>query len=225
MQFNIPTLLTLFRVILIPFFVLAFYLPFSWAPFACALIFFVAAVTDWFDGYLARRWNQSTRFGAFLDPVADKVMVAIAMVLVAEHYHTWWVTLPAATMIAREIIISALREWMAELGKRSSVAVSWIGKVKTTAQMAALVWMLWRPNIWVEWAGIGLFLVAAVLTLWSMLQYLNAARGICLISDRFGAIFSKQHKVLKNIVDSLRQVSRMHRIERQHSLADDNKIN
>ena len=134
MQFNIPTLLTLFRVILIPFFVLAFYLPFSWAPFACALIFFVAAVTDWFDGFLARRWNQSTRFGAFLDPVADKVMVAIAMVLVAEHYHTWWVTLPAATMIAREIIISALREWMAELGKRSSVAVSWIGKVKTTAQ-------------------------------------------------------------------------------------------
>ncbi|AKK79773.1 MULTISPECIES: CDP-diacylglycerol--glycerol-3-phosphate 3-phosphatidyltransferase [Klebsiella] len=177
MRFNIPTLLTLFRVILIPFFVLAFYLPFSWAPFVCALIFFVAAVTDWFDGYLARRWNQSTRFGAFLDPVADKVMVAIAMVLVAEHYHTWWVTLPAATMIAREIIISALREWMAELGKRSSVAVSWIGKVKTTAQMAALVWMLWRPNVWVEWAGIVLFMVAAVLTLWSMLQYLNAARG------------------------------------------------
>lgn len=137
----------------------------------------MAAVTDWFDGYLARRWNQSTRFGAFLDPVADKVMVAIAMVLVAEHYHTWWVTLPAATMIGREIIISALREWMAELGKRSSVAVSWIGKVKTTAQMASLVWMLWRPNALVEWAGIGLLWVAAVLTLWSMLQYLNAARG------------------------------------------------
>ena len=121
MQFNIPTLLTLFRVILIPFFVLAFYLPFSWAPFACALIFFVAAVTDWFDGFLARRWNQSTRFGAFLDPVADKVMVAIAMVLVAEHYHTWWVTLPAATMIAREIIISALREWMAETQQRGGL--------------------------------------------------------------------------------------------------------
>lgn len=126
MQYNIPTLLTLFRVILIPFFVLAFYLPVVWSPFACALIFFIAAITDWFDGYLARRWNQSTRFGAFLDPVADKVMVAIAMVLVAEHYHTWWVTLPAATMITREIIISALREWMAELGKRSSVAVSWV---------------------------------------------------------------------------------------------------
>ena len=177
MKYNIPIFLTILRVILIPFFVLAFYLPIPSAPFITTLIFFIAGVTDWFDGYLARRWNQSTRFGAFLDPVADKVMVAIAMVLVAEHYHTWWVTLPAATMIAREIIISALREWMAELGKRSSVAVSWIGKVKTTAQMTALVWMLWRPNMWVEWAGIALFLVAAVLTLWSMLQYLNAARG------------------------------------------------
>ncbi len=82
--------------------------------------------------------------------------MAIAMVLVTEHYHSWWVTYPAATMIAREIIISALREWMAELGKRSSVAVSWIGKVKTTAQMVALAWLLWRPNIWVEYAGIKL---------------------------------------------------------------------
>lgn len=177
MRFNIPTLLTLFRVILIPFFVVAFYLPFIWAPFACALIFFLAAITDWFDGFLARLWNQSTRFGAFLDPVADKVMVATALVLVAEHYHSWWVTLPAATMIAREIIISALREWMAEIGKRSSVAVSWVGKVKTTAQMMALIGMLWRPNLWVEYAGIALLFVATILTFWSMFQYLNAARG------------------------------------------------
>lgn len=177
MRLNIPTLLTLFRVMLIPFFVLAFYLPFRQAPFLCALIFCIAAITDWFDGFLARRWNQSTRFGAFLDPVADKVMVATAMVLVAEYYHSWWVTLPAATMIAREIIISALREWMAELGKRGSVAVSWIGKVKTTAQMVALVWLLWRPWPWLEYAGITLFFIAAVLTLWSMLQYLKAAWG------------------------------------------------
>lgn len=177
MRFNIPTLLTLFRIILIPFFVLAFYLPFPWAPFACAFIFWFAAITDWFDGFLARRWNQSTRFGAFLDPVADKVMVAIAMVLVVEHYHSWWVTLPAAIMIGREIIISALREWMAELGKRSSVAVSWIGKVKTTAQMLALIALLWRPNLWLEYTGIVLFFVAAGLTMWSMVQYLNAARG------------------------------------------------
>ncbi|MEI9568765.1 CDP-diacylglycerol--glycerol-3-phosphate 3-phosphatidyltransferase [Atlantibacter hermannii] len=177
MRINIPTLLTLFRVVLIPFFVLAFYLPFSWAPFVCAVIFLIAAVTDWFDGYLARRWNQSTRFGAFLDPVADKVLVGIAMVLVVEHYHSWWITLPAATMIAREIIISALREWMAEIGKRARVAVSWIGKVKTTAQMVALIGLLWRPNIWIEYAGIALFFVAAVLTFWSMFQYLHAARG------------------------------------------------
>ncbi|BCQ39036.1 CDP-diacylglycerol--glycerol-3-phosphate 3-phosphatidyltransferase [Erwinia rhapontici] len=177
MPFNIPTLLTLFRVVLIPFFVLAFYLPFQWAPLASALIFIFAAVTDWFDGYLARRWKQTTQFGAFLDPVADKVMVAIALVLVAEYFHSWWITLPAATMIAREIIISALREWMAEIGKRSSVAVSWIGKVKTTAQMLSLFALLWRPNSIVEGVGVAALYIAAVLTFWSMFQYLSAARG------------------------------------------------
>lgn len=177
MHFNIPTLLTLLRVVLIPFFVLAFYLPFEWAPLVCALIFIVAAITDWFDGWLARRWKQTTRFGAFLDPVADKVMVAIALVLVAGHFHEWWITLPAATMIAREIIISALREWMAEIGKRSSVAVSWIGKVKTTAQMLALFALLWRPDRLVEGIGVAALYVAAVLTFWSMYQYLSAARG------------------------------------------------
>ncbi|WP_075181131.1 CDP-diacylglycerol--glycerol-3-phosphate 3-phosphatidyltransferase [Pantoea sp. 1.19] len=176
MRLNIPTCLTLFRVVLIPFFVLAFYLPFHWAPMACALIFVFAAITDWFDGFLARRLKQTTRFGAFLDPVADKVMVAIALVLVAEHFHAWWITLPAATMIAREIIISALREWMAEIGKRSSVAVSWIGKVKTTAQMLALVALLWRPDALVEGVGIAALYFAAVLTFWSMFQYLSAAR-------------------------------------------------
>jgi CDP-diacylglycerol---glycerol-3-phosphate 3-phosphatidyltransferase len=177
MRLNIPTLLTLFRVILIPFFVVAFYLPFVWAPLACALIFVFAAVTDWFDGFLARRWKQTTRFGAFLDPVADKVMVATALVLVTEHYHVWWITLPAATMIAREIIISALREWMAEIGKRSSVAVSWIGKVKTSAQMLSLVALLWRPDGYVIVAGVIALYIAAVLTFWSMFQYLNAARN------------------------------------------------
>lgn len=177
MRLNIPTLLTLFRVILIPFFVVAFYLPFVWSPLACALIFVFAAVTDWFDGFLARRWKQTTRFGAFLDPVADKVMVATALVLVTEHYHVWWITLPAATMIAREIIISALREWMAEIGKRSSVAVSWIGKVKTSAQMLSLVALLWRPDGYVIVAGVIALYIAAVLTFWSMFQYLNAARN------------------------------------------------
>jgi len=175
MQLNIPTWLTLFRVALIPFFVLAFYLPFTWAPMVCAIIFVLAAITDWFDGLLARRLKQTTRFGAFLDPVADKVMVAVALVLVVDHYHNWWVALPAATMIAREIIISSLREWMAEIGKRSSVAVSWIGKVKTTAQMVSLIGLLWRPERAVEYIAFGLLYIAAVLTFWSMFQYLKAA--------------------------------------------------
>lgn len=176
MQLNIPTWLTLSRVVMVPFFVLVFYLPFVWAPMLCAIIFVFAAVTDWFDGFLARRWKQTTRLGAFLDPVADKVMVAVALVLVVEHYHTWWITLPAATMIAREIIISSLREWMAEIGKRSSVAVSWIGKVKTAAQMLSLVGLLWRPDRSVEYVAFVLLYVATVLTFWSMFQYLKAAR-------------------------------------------------
>lgn len=176
MRFNIPTLITLFRIVLIPFFVLAFYLPMNNAPLICALIFVFAAITDWFDGFLARRLKQTTRFGAFLDPVADKVLVAIALMLVAEHYHVWWISIPAATMIAREIIISALREWMAEIGKRSSVAVSWIGKVKTSAQMFALVALLWRPWLWVEVIGFIALYIAMILTFWSMFQYLYAAR-------------------------------------------------
>lgn len=183
MHFNFPTWLTLFRIILIPFFVLAFYLPYTWSAFACAVLFVIAAITDWFDGFLARRWKQTTRFGAFLDPVADKVIVAIALVLVTEHFHVWWITLPAGTMIAREIIISALREWMAEIGKRSSVAVSWIGKVKTTAQMIALIALLWRPWPWVIWAGVAALYVAAILTFWSMFQYLRAARQDLMDAD------------------------------------------
>ena len=175
MRLNIPTWLTLFRVILIPFFVLAFYLPFSWAPVVSAAIFVIAAMTDWFDGFLARRLKQITRFGAFLDPVADKVMVATALVLVTEYYAVWWITLPAITMIAREIIISSLREWMAEIGKRSSVAVSWIGKFKTTAQMMSLVGLLWRPTPLIENLSIALLYIAAILTFWSMFQYLRAA--------------------------------------------------
>ncbi|MGP4123050.1 MAG: CDP-diacylglycerol--glycerol-3-phosphate 3-phosphatidyltransferase [Sodalis sp. (in: enterobacteria)] len=175
MQLNIPTWLTMFRIVVIPFFILAFYLPFKWAPLSCALIFILAAMTDWFDGFLARRWKQTTRFGEFLDPVADKVMVVTALVLVEEHFHSWWITLPAATMIAREIIISALREWMAEIGKRSSVEVSWIGKMKTTAQMLALVALIWRPDDIVSAIGIVAMYISALLTLLSMFQYLYAS--------------------------------------------------
>lgn len=183
MRLTIPNILSFIRLILIPFFVVTFYLPYSWAPFATALIFFIAGVTDWFDGYLARKLNQTTRFGAFIDPVADKVMVAAAMVLVVEHFHSVWVTIPAVTMIGREIIISALREWMAELGKRSSVAVSWVGKVKTGSQMFALMVLLWHPNEWLVWVGYVALYVAMVLTYWSMYAYLRAAKDDLLNSE------------------------------------------
>ena len=176
MKLNIPIFLTIFRVILIPFFVITFYLPFDWAPFLTTLLFFIAGVTDWLDGYLARKWKQTTRFGAFLDPVADKIMVVAGLVLVVEYNHTFWITIPAIVVISREIIISALREWMAELGSRSKVAVSWLGKVKTTSQMLALGGLLWRYSTAMEIVAVILLYVAAILTIWSMLQYLNAAK-------------------------------------------------
>ncbi|MBC9250983.1 CDP-diacylglycerol--glycerol-3-phosphate 3-phosphatidyltransferase [Pseudomonas alcaligenes] len=174
---NIPNLLTVLRVALIPVFILFFYLPFSWSYLAASAVFALAAVTDWFDGYLARRWEQSTPFGAFLDPVADKLMVAVALVLLVEEHANLWLTLPAAIIIGREIVVSALREWMAELGARAQVAVSNLGKWKTTAQMVALVILLANPPQLTIWVGLGyvLLIVAAGLTLWSMIQYLLAA--------------------------------------------------
>lgn len=174
---NIPNLLTVLRVLLIPVFILLFYLPFSWSYLAASAVFAIAAVTDWFDGYLARRWQQSTPFGAFLDPVADKLMVAVALVLLVEEHHNLWLTLPAATIIGREIVVSALREWMAELGARAHVAVSSLGKWKTAAQMVALVILLANPPLFTFWVAVGYFLLilAAALTLWSMLHYLLAA--------------------------------------------------
>ncbi|MDH4582621.1 CDP-diacylglycerol--glycerol-3-phosphate 3-phosphatidyltransferase [Pseudomonas sp. BN415] len=174
---NIPNLLTVLRVLLIPVFILLFYLPFSWSYLAASAVFAIAAITDWFDGYLARRWQQSTPFGAFLDPVADKLMVAVALVLLVEEHHNLWLSLPAAIIIGREIVVSALREWMAELGARAHVAVSSLGKWKTAAQMLALVILLANPPLFTFWVAIGYFLLilAAALTLWSMLHYLLAA--------------------------------------------------
>ncbi|EKF9792991.1 CDP-diacylglycerol--glycerol-3-phosphate 3-phosphatidyltransferase [Vibrio cholerae] len=176
MRFNIPNLLSLLRLFLIPVFVVTFYLPFEWAPFVTAMVFWVAGFTDWLDGMLARKLGQTSRFGAFIDPVADKVLVATALILITEHYHSIWITIPAVTMIAREIIISALREWMAEIGKRASVAVSWVGKVKTLTQMFALWVLIWRYDDWMIWLGYISIYVATVLTYWSMVQYLAAAK-------------------------------------------------
>jgi CDP-diacylglycerol--glycerol-3-phosphate 3-phosphatidyltransferase len=179
---NIPNALTLLRILLVPVLVLVFYLPFQGHLLVAAGVFAVAAVTDWFDGYLARRLGQMTPFGAFLDPVADKVMVAVALVLLVERHNDLLFTLAACVIIGREIVVSALREWMAELGRRTSVAVSMVGKVKTGFQMVSIVVLLAvdaeRDGSEVLAAGVVLLYVAAALTLWSMWVYLRAAMGV-----------------------------------------------
>lgn len=175
---SIPNIITLIRIGLIPVFVLVFYLPFAWSHIATATIFAIAALTDWLDGYLARKLQQVSALGAFLDPVADKLMVAVALVLLVEAHPTPWLAIPAAIIIGREIAISALREWMAEMGKRGSVAVSIAGKLKTTAQFLAVLLLLYKESIHgfpTTTVGFVLLYGAAVLTLWSMIIYLRAA--------------------------------------------------
>lgn len=175
---NIPNTLTLFRIVLVAVLVVMFYLPYKWSYLASAAVFSIAALTDWFDGYLARKLNQSTALGAFLDPVADKLMVAVALGLLIERFHEWYFTLPALVIIGREIVISALREWMAEIGKRTSVAVSYIGKVKTTVQMVAILLFLMVQNAddkFFYLTGYLALYAATLLTLWSMFIYLKAA--------------------------------------------------
>ncbi len=182
MPFNIPILLTWLRVALIPLVVGVFFLPDDWLSIderglAATIVFVVAAVTDWFDGYLARRWNQTSAFGAFLDPVADKLMVAGALLLLVQLDRTNAVI--AFIIIGREIAISALREWMAQIGASKSVAVSSLGKVKTAAQMIAIPLLLYNERIFgmIPSLLIGQLLLdaAAVLTLWSMFYYLRKA--------------------------------------------------
>ncbi|WP_237064889.1 CDP-diacylglycerol--glycerol-3-phosphate 3-phosphatidyltransferase [Microbulbifer guangxiensis] len=182
--------LTLLRVALIPVFVLVFYLPYKWSYFASAIIFSAAAITDWLDGYLARKLDQSTPFGAFLDPVADKLMVATALVLLVGLHQNAWFTIAAAIIIGREIAVSGLREWMAELGKRSSVAVSFVGKIKTTAQMAAIIVLLAfdvRDYPIMETIGYILLYLAATLTLYTMVMYLRAAWPDLTADDNSGS--------------------------------------
>jgi CDP-diacylglycerol--glycerol-3-phosphate 3-phosphatidyltransferase/cardiolipin synthase len=181
MYFNVPIALTWLRIILIPLFVGVYYLPESWLSmpaknWLAMSIFAVAAITDWADGWLARRWGQTSAFGAFLDPVADKLMVVAALIVL-----TWldradaWLSM---IIIGREIAISALREWMAQLGKSKSVAVAFIGKVKTVAQITAIIALLlhtaFLPRFTPLLGTVALW-VAAILTLWSMLHYLRLA--------------------------------------------------
>lgn len=182
MPFNIPILLTWLRVALIPLVVGVFYLPDTWISLfdkgvASTCVFVVAAVTDWFDGFLARRWNETSAFGAFLDPVADKLMVAGALLVLVQLDRVNAAV--AFIIIGREIAISALREWMAQLGASKSVAVSSLGKIKTTAQMIAIPMLLYYGKLfWLidtRFWGQCLLAVAAVLTVWSMLYYLRKA--------------------------------------------------
>lgn len=178
MELNLPTYLTLLRIGLIPVLVALFYLPWQDAHIACALVFMIAGLTDWLDGYLARRLNLTTRFGAFLDPVADKLMVAVTLVLIVQADPNPLVAISAAIIIGREITIASLREWMAEIGERKKVAVSNLGKWKTMAQMVSIALLLLAMDVWkdpLQTAGQYLLAIAAGLTLWSMTLYLRAA--------------------------------------------------
>lgn len=182
MPFNLPNLLTWLRILAIPLFVGIFYFPSSWLPYAdqnliATVIFTGAAITDWLDGYLARVLNQTSAFGAFLDPVADKLMVAAALIVLVHLGRLD--ALIAFIIIGREITISALREWMAQIGKSKSVAVSFLGKIKTASQMIAIPLLLYHDKIGKSFdpqeTGTWLIYLAAILTLWSMAYYLRAA--------------------------------------------------
>lgn len=176
--YNIPNALTVLRILLIPVFILLFYLPAAWSNVAATVVFVLAAITDWLDGFLARRMRLVSPLGAFLDPVADKLMVATALVLLVQADPTIAMAVAAAVIIGREITISALREWMAELGSRTKVAVSEIGKFKTAAQMVSISLLIYREDAWgipVYTVGLVLLYIAVLLTLWSMTLYLKAA--------------------------------------------------
>jgi CDP-diacylglycerol--glycerol-3-phosphate 3-phosphatidyltransferase len=178
MTITLPTAITLFRVALIPLFVVVFYLPFSWANIAATSIFFVASVSDWVDGYLARIMKQESSFGAFLDPVADKLMVVVIIILLVEAHPSIYVALPSVIIVAREISISALREWMAQLGSTTTLQVSFIGKAKTVAQMLALGFMIFSEPLMglpIFQIGLVLYYWAAFLTILSMIIYLRSA--------------------------------------------------
>ena len=170
---NLPNTLTLGRIILIPVFILIYYLPWDFGHGAAAIIFAVASFTDWLDGYLARKLKQMSPFGAFLDPVADKLLVACSLLILVGEQNIHYITLPAIVIVGREIVISALREWMAELGRRASVAVTYIGKLKTALQMLAIFLLVaFRPGLkGVEIVGVTLLYLAAILTIWSMIAY------------------------------------------------------
>lgn len=180
-MWTIPNIVTLFRVILIPVFVIVYFLDWKWAQYTGAFIFWLAAITDWFDGYLARKLQQSSAFGAFLDPVADKLIVGAALLMITHTYNSVWITIPAVVLMMREIYVSALREWMGQQGLSDVVKVSFTGKAKTMAQMLALIGLLsgleYFMGFRIYWVSLGYILLyfAAALSLWSMIIYTTSA--------------------------------------------------
>ena len=182
-QMNIANLLTSFRILCIPLLVFFFYLPVSWGQTTAAIIFAIVGWTDWFDGWVARTFNMQSPLGEFLDPVADKLMVAASLVLLVEQHATIWIAAPALVIISREITVSALREWMAEYGERSAIKVVFVAKVKTLMQLSAIFFLLlagkeaeitsiWEHSWLYIWGYIFLY-IAVALTLWSMYIYMK----------------------------------------------------
>ena len=177
-MFNLPNILSLLRIALIPVLVGCYFLPYETAAIWATVVFAIASLTDWLDGYLARKWNQTSPFGAFIDPVADKLIVAIALVLVLFKTPEWYVLIPVVIIIGREITVSALREWMAEVGQRNAVKVSFVGKLKTAFQMLSIGCLIFHNSLFglpIFDIGIVLLYVASVLTISSMWSYLKAA--------------------------------------------------
>ena len=185
---TLPNIITLSRIGLIPVFVGLFYLqpnylegePLAWINNSLVAIFVLISSTDFLDGLLARKLNQISDLGTFLDPVADKLMVCTALILLTDYYHTWFITIPSIIIISREILVSALREWMGEIGKRANISVSWIGKSKTFMQMISILFLLYQQSLFIfsskDIYTIGLVLLfsATILTLWSGFNYLTA---------------------------------------------------
>jgi len=177
-MFNLPNCLSLLRIALIPVLMGCYFLPTNSAPLIATIVFAIASLTDWLDGYLARKWEQTSAFGAFIDPVADKLIVTVALVLVLYKTPEWYVLIPAIIIIGREITISALREWMAGLGERNVVKVSYVGKLKTSFQMLAIGCLIFYKPLFglpIFDIGLGLLYIASALTISSMWSYLKAA--------------------------------------------------
>ena len=185
---TLPNIITLSRIGLIPVFIALFYLqpnylegePLAWINNSLVAIFALISFTDFLDGLLARKLNQVSALGAFLDPVADKLMICAALVLLTDYYQTWYITIPSIIIISREILVSALREWMGEVGKRANIAVSWIGKSKTFMQMFSILFLLYQQPLFIFsskeifYSGLALLFSATILTLWSGFNYLKA---------------------------------------------------